>query len=219
MTQRTIPDHFIAIRVSQHVRLSQVVQTIQQRAVEQTPRLRKALVEPETLHITFAVLKIGDDPDLKEKAMLALQSAVQDLRNHLKKYPPPGCGQHPTRQLVLHMHGLGHFRNQVLYVSPCQETQIKLEKIREFVLKHVSNFELTIVDEKKEFRPHVTVAKCSKLPGPFKWKTKIPECVYSDFLDVQIRDITVNEIELCSMKERETGEYYKVLHSEQIEVE
>lgn len=204
---RIEPDYFLAIKLAHQNNLKQAVVQVQETFIAKAPHLKNALVDPESMHITLAVLKLGSDEVTKQAASERLREAVERLNLVLK---PVLCD---NQGLVLDFQSLETFRKKVLYVSPTEDSTEMLKKIAESL---IPCFEEYLIEEDgksalKRFRPHMTVAKCSQLKGRARWETVIEESLYESHIDISIEGVEVSEIQLCAMQGRLPGTYYKVL--------
>jgi 2'-5' RNA ligase len=198
---RVEPDHFLAIKLAHQESLKSAVLQVQETFVAKAPHLKNALVDPESIHITLAVLKLGSDEGAKQMASARLKEVVERLK-------PMLCDT-----LVLDFQRLDTFRKKVLYVSPTKDSTETLKKITESLIPCFEEY-LIEKDGKsalKRFRPHMTVAKCSQLKGRARWETVIEESLYESHIDISINGVEVSEIQLCAMQGRVPGNYYQVL--------
>jgi len=201
---RVEPDHFLAIKLAHQKSLKSAVLQVQETFVAKAPHLKNALVDPETIHITLAVLKLGSDEGAKQVASARLKEAAERLK----------LGD----TLVLDFQRLDTFRKKVLYVSPTKDSTEILKNIAESLIPYFEEY-LIEKDGKsalKRFRPHMTVAKCSQLKGRSRWETVIEESLYESHMDISINGVEVSEIQLCAMQGRVPGNYYKVLAAHSI---
>lgn len=107
------------------------------------------------------VRKINNVPYIRCRSALALDEASNQL-----------LSTYSSRSLHLDIAGLGHFRNEVLFAkvkSPAQVTE--LQNVAELVEEaHMSHG--IVSPDAKGFKPHLTIAKLSKVKG-LKKKGKI----------------------------------------------
>ena len=204
---RVEPDHFLAIKLAHQKSLKSAVLQVQETFVAKAPHLKNALVDPESIHITLAVLKLGSDEGAKQVASERLREAVERLK-------PVLCDT-----LVLDFQSLDTFRKKVLYVSPTEDSAEILKKIAESL---ITCFEEYLIEKDgksalKRFKPHMTVAKCSQLKGRARWETVIEESLYESHIDMSINGVEVSEIQLCAMQGRMPGSYYNVVAAHSIQ--
>jgi len=208
-SSRVQPDHFLAIKLAHQESLKTAVVQVQETFVAKAPHLKHALIDPESIHITLAVLKLGSDEVAKQMASDRLKEAVLALKSVLSD----------KQGLVLDFQSLETFRQKVLYVSPTEDSTEILKKIAETLIPCFEEY-LIEKDGKsalKRFKPHMTVAKCSQLKGRARWETVIEESLYESHIDMSVEGIEVNEIQLCAMQGRIPGNYYPVLAAHSIQ--
>lgn len=192
------PNYFIAIRVS-NPSIHSAFKVIQDSIIAKEPLLQPALIPLSTLHITLLVMHLEKDQ---------LPKAIEVLHE---------C-QNCINQIVedkntMTFEGLDHFRNEVVFGKLIHEGEIAVLQQAADVIRNgykACGLELDLDD--KPFKPHLTLMKLSKIPFKKKKKKlrKIPEDVYSSWIDCELGVQHFTEVLLCSMidKKQEDGFYH-----------
>lgn len=201
------PDHFLALQVSHSETLRSAVTTVQKSLLQAAPHLSPALVDPATAHITLGVLSLPTD-ESKHTAMLTLHDAVSKVKEMdvVKQHP-----HFRSRGLEIPLRGLGTFGTNasVLYLHIAQGGEYELlQGIANTVRERFASAGL-LLQGNKEFVPHVTIAKLSKMKS--RAVTCIPPELYEDHITVDGGVVGVVDVQLCAMRGRPAGEYYTVL--------
>lgn len=206
------PDHFFALRLSHDASVVTAIERLQAALKDHSPHLEHSFVDPITAHLTLGVLTLSDE-ESKTLAVRALHEAVASLGWHgpspaQERSRPDDTGDYvgddggaqssgndpmtPSNQLVLHMKGLGHFRNTVLYLKTEEGNGVHQAKalaatlhrrLRELAPhlipasrktksrsspdENAARSETAVSEtpfDEEQFVPHVTVAKLSKMP-------------------------------------------------------
>lgn len=143
------PDHFLALRLSHSPAVTSAVAAIQTSIVEHSPHLGPALVDPAAAHITLGVLSLRDAA-AREAAAAALPGAAAAAG---LKAP---C--------VFTLRGAGHFKNEVVWIGVGDDDggAAALAALAAAVRGRFHEAGL-LLQADREFVPHVTVVKCSKM--------------------------------------------------------
>jgi len=206
------PDHFLAFRLAHNVGVATTIATVQSSIVNHSPHLQPALVDPASVHITLGVLCLPDEASLRA-ASSCLAIAIATATSELGGPPPPVVFE-----------GISHFDNRVLFLDVRQD-----ENSRQFLkfasaVRDYFQAEGLLLQTNKAFVPHVTIAKTSKIPQPWRpadsrWRSTdkqrllIPVESYQDHVEVHVGSVEFGQLELCRMSDRKQGEYYPVIAS------
>lgn len=194
------PNYFIAIRVS-NPSIHSTFKIIQDSIITKQPLLQPALIPLGTLHITLMVMHLQNDQ--LSKAIEVLHNCQSDLKKVVED------------QHCMTFEGLGHFRNEVVFGKIKNENEVTiLQQLAEVLRNGYEKSELDVDIDDKPFKPHLTLMKMSRIP--FKKKTKklrkIPDNLYSPWIDCDLDVQHYNEVLLCSMtdaKEKD-GFYHSI---------
>ncbi|KAK9868675.1 hypothetical protein WJX84_004515 [Apatococcus fuscideae] len=123
----------------------------------------------------------------------------------------------------LTLSGLSSFKKQVLYhdllPSNGLDAMIGLVNTARGRLA-AAGIEST---DDREFTPHVTIAKMSKVRTRRKGNQPvcrgIPKEAWEELADVECSPVTVAELQLCDMQGRKAEQYYEVVHSISLETQ
>ena len=96
------PNYFLALQVSTSTTVTDAIKTVHHALVDHTEALQKALVEPETAHLTVMVTALQTEADI-QNAETAMDSFAAELH-------ADGSWAEP---MSLTLQGLSHFRHQV----------------------------------------------------------------------------------------------------------
>ncbi|KAK3611505.1 hypothetical protein CHS0354_016438 [Potamilus streckersoni] len=197
--KKLVPNYFIAIQITNPV-IHEALRKVQKRVVEQSKEHLPALNPIPTLHLTVFVMHLASNEDI-QRAKDALDECCKEL-------------QYMHNPLILDIHGLGHFRNEVVFakVSPDENVQ-KLQKIADVVGTYFEAHNIPPVD-KKGFKPHITVMKLSRAPKlRKKGIKKIESYLFQEFLSSYFGIQEVSGLQLCAMlKPKAKSGYYQVEH-------
>lgn len=142
------PDHFLAVQVSHSPTVSAAISDIHAALVEHSPYLKDTLVDPITAHITLGVMALPDET-AKALAVTALQDAGRAVMQQ--------------NVLQLYLRGLGTFNQEVLYIDVADDSgREQLSNVATVVRQHFFKGGL-LLQAKRDYVPHVTVAKVSKM--------------------------------------------------------
>lgn len=149
-------DHFLSIRVSQFPQVLKAIETVQASITSTAPSAYKgSFVEPITAHLTLGVLALNGNQERLDKTITALDNAADILRQHDLLQP-----------FNLNLQGLSHFRDSVLYLGIQEQDDggfHQLNKVSELLRTYLIEQGCMDLDKNKEFNPHITIAKTSKL--------------------------------------------------------
>ncbi|ETE64489.1 hypothetical protein L345_09742, partial [Ophiophagus hannah] len=207
-------------------RILDKIEDVQESIFTQEPKLLKALVPIQTMHLTIFVAHLKTEDDIK-RAISALEHSKAEVRALLQ------------RQLFcMTFHGTGQFNNKVIYVKMSADEQHMLSKIAGMVLN--SFMEMNIdVSSSRDVKPQLTFLKLSKDPA---WRRKTCKLdletldlyVYSLFMqirrnstklaseklvkacmwNIKILLLAQSRIDLCAMhKKRQDSGYYHCEYS------
>ncbi|KAG2458340.1 AKA7G protein, partial [Polypterus senegalus] len=155
--------------------------------------LKKALISAEKLHLTILVANLKNEDDVKRASCALLQCRGQ-VEEILK-------GRLPQ----MTFHGIGHFHSKVLYVKMTDTEQPTLHEVSEAVKRSFENLDIDISGS-KEFKPHLTILKLSKVPALKKRRLKA--ALYKEYEEVAFGTELFNRIDLCSMHKKEASGAY-----------
>ncbi|XP_074062333.1 uncharacterized protein LOC141501859 [Macrotis lagotis] len=196
--KRDTPNYFVAIPVTNDQILDKI-EDVQEFIYNKEPELLKALIPVQTMHITIITAHLKTEQDV-QRAVSALEQSKVYVVELLE-----------GKRLNMTFHGIGQFSNQVIYVkmSGEQEQQL-LSRIAEVVEKSFQEMNIDITGS-KDFRPHLTFLKLSKVPSlRRKGFRKIYPKLYKEYEDCPFGTEVFSQIDLCSMhkKKQESGYYH-----------
>ncbi|XP_042903965.1 A-kinase anchor protein 7 isoform X4 [Parasteatoda tepidariorum] len=189
---KKLPNYFIAVQVTdQQVHYS--VKLIQDHMLLQNEQLTKCMIARSTMHITLMVLHIKDTDDYS-KAIKALSAVYQEYNSIISNEP-----------VRLEFCGLGHFQNRVLYVKLEKNNSYQLLcDLAKKVCIHLEKVGLFSTDKRKEFTPHLTIAKLDLKKKSSRKIKKINPLWYEDFADLYLGCDTIKSLQLLKMQGRKT---------------
>lgn len=189
------PNYFVAIQVC-NSEIKRSLKHIQNKIIQKECKLKSALINLQTLHITLLVCHISNDEEL-ERACSALSSSFDALKEELF-----------TKPLEIGFEGIDNFNNKVIFVKIIKNTIERLAFIAEEVMKSFESFNIEIIDKKK-FNPHVTILKLSKDPKLWKKGIKhVDSSLYNEFKDEHFGTETVKSLQLLDMRRKDNNGYY-----------
>jgi len=203
--KKIIPNHFVAVRVS-NPQIHSGVKIVQDSIITHNEKLKPALVPLATLHLTLLVVHLEDDEQI--------QKATDIL--HLCRASLEPFMQNST--LTLNFSGLDHFRHQVLFVKLCGEERIAtLNSVTNIVRETFTKEGIPSTDS-RDFNPHLTVMKLTRSPKlRKKGVKKIPVESYTSWVDFSFGEETVSTLHLCSMNTKDKDGFYKCVATVQFE--
>lgn len=183
-------------------------------------KIKSALIPLASLHITFMVMFLEDDQQIK-KACGALDAVkVNMLKSALWNSEIMGAGdaQEIFRNPSYTLQGLNIFQNGVLFAS-VDKGKKELTEIDSIIRRTFEEHEIPSTDS-KPFNPHATLLKLWKGKGLKKQGIKnIDPTWYDGVKDTHFGEVSINGLQLCSMlkpKDPET-KFYHIEHSIQFE--
>ena len=196
---KPVANYFLAFKIYNQ-KVHEHVSNMQSAVIEYNEDLKHILVSLPTLHVTLLVmsLKGNDEVDSAAKALLSFNIEQLSL----------------TREKLI-FDKVDHFGNQVVFLKPQYNDAHRFIRELAYSLKvHFKLKNIVLVDDFKEFQPHLTVMKMSKKPALMKKKgiKKIPEESYKNWKSFDFGHENVSEILLCKMsgKKMEDG-FYQVV--------
>ncbi|XP_056116557.1 A-kinase anchor protein 7-like isoform X3 [Rhinichthys klamathensis goyatoka] len=190
------PNYFISVPIT-NPEIKQAVQDMQKLVLEKDPRLSRALIPVDTLHITLLVahLKTQEQVDLAVSTLSALESPLNTLL--------------AGHRLILPFCGVGHFKQEVAFVQIAEGEPLNtLALIAESVRKAFEERGIVSGDD-KAFKPHLTFLKLSRAPKLRKQGVKkLDPALFSDFESRVFGDECVCRVDLCSMLKKKTSDGY-----------
>ncbi|XP_072269410.1 uncharacterized protein [Pyxicephalus adspersus] len=191
------PNYFVAIPVTND-QILDLIEDLQEHIVSKEPKLMKALIPAERVHLTILVAHLKGDEEVK-RAVLALQQSKEKVEKLLQ-----------GETLKLSLHGIGQFNNQVLYIKITENVQELLVRIAEEVTECFIRNGVDLTGT-KAFNPHLTFLKLTK--APFlrrKGFKRISGDLYKEYEDCCFGTEIFSRIDLCSMhkKNKLSGYYY-----------
>ena len=239
VTKKLRPDCFIAIPFAHKARCRLGVDQLQAILVEKYPHVKGTLVDPNTIHITLGVMRIGRDPQMIQQVEEALKKSVKSVEESVALRP-------------VQFDGVDTFRKSVLYMKPNEECGKMLKDIYHCVRPHFeslapsnetaddasSSTSTTIPSDSQamdgkeastsahqdsiwmdsgHFTPHMTIAKCSLLKGSVRnwWAYTFDDSTNLLLPEQMIGEsLALDRLQVCSMHGRKKGEYYNILAEE-----
>eukprot|EP00898_Chlorokybus_atmophyticus_P008856 jgi/Chlat1/8972/Chrsp94S08271 len=201
------PDHFLSLRIRSD-RVREVFQLVQSSLIDHDPALQRALVSCDSAHLTVLVLAIGGNDDALARAMDALASCQQALA---------ATGLSTRRgEFQIQLSGLSSFRDEVLYLAVADgPDKERLHQLANCIRQHFMDNGLFDRHMNKNFTPHLTLAKLSKMQwaGRGSHRKRIPFEAYRSHAGIDAGVVTLSSLELCSMTAPKVDGYYKVISS------
>ncbi|XP_072008290.1 uncharacterized protein [Engystomops pustulosus] len=196
-SQRVRPNYFVAIPITNDEILD-LIEDVQEHILLKEPKLLRALIPAEKVHITILVAHLRTEDDIKRAVSALLQSKEKVEKLLIGK------------QFALSLHGIGEFNNQVIFLKITKHENKLLSEIAE-VVKDCFISEGVNISGSKDFKPHLTFLKLSKAPSlRRKGFKKICSELYKEYEDFSFGTELFSRIDLCSMhkKNKESGYYY-----------
>lgn len=206
------PNYFVSARMRLSAEAFQTVDSIHAKLAQLAPELRTAAVGAASAHVTLAVFHLADDAEV-ERAKAALET--------LSEHPEMATGG-PLRTTL---EGLGHFREQVVYVGVSEDEECARLKTLAAAATRAMVAAGVMRDDRegdrggRRFTPHVTLAKTSQVNGgrggrrrrPPKMMKMPTRDLVEAFGDVRLGVVEVTRLELCSMvAPKDEDGYYAV---------
>jgi 2'-5' RNA ligase len=200
-----MPDHFLAVRVPGQT----VVPAVQSQLLSRAPQLRSTFVDPVSTHVTLGMLQLGTDTVAIDAAKKALAMGKDSI-----------CQRIDT-PLGISFDRLDTFRKTVLYLKPDETSESIFQMLHECLKPHFEELTTSQGDavapiwiaSHDAFRPHLTIAKHSRVYKRWKVNQKPPvlyEPELYEGIEVLLQS-TVDSIQLCSMRGRQQGKYYNIV--------
>uniref|UniRef100_A0A8C4S1E8 Uncharacterized LOC114653419 n=2 Tax=Erpetoichthys calabaricus TaxID=27687 RepID=A0A8C4S1E8_ERPCA len=189
---RKRPNYFVSIPIKDK-QILEKIGDIQKMMISKEKVLKKALISAEKLHLTILVANLKNEDDVKRASCALLQCRGQ-IEEILK-------GRLPQ----MTFHGIGHFHSKVLYVKMTDTEQPTLHEVSEAVKRSFENLDINISGS-KEFKPHLTILKLSKVPALKQRRLKA--ALYKEYEEVAFGTELFNRIDLCSMHKKEASGAY-----------
>ncbi|RVE56121.1 hypothetical protein OJAV_G00232950 [Oryzias javanicus] len=191
------PNYFLSIPIT-NTQITSAVAEVQERVLQQEPRLAKAMIPVPTLHITLLVTHLANQEQVDLAAAVLGQAgpAVAELLG--------------GRDLVLPFSGIRHFRKEVVFVGLADgEHRRTLERLAELLRSRFEEQNLLQRDG-RDFEPHLTIMKLSRASKLRSQGVKrVDPSVYADYTDKFFGSLTVERVDLCSMlKKKQQDGYY-----------
>ena len=142
------PSHFLAIPLAHHPSLTTAISDIQMSIVSHSPHLKETLVDSVAAHLTLGVLSLPDTAT-KTKAVAALEKAAEEAAIEAS------CSSFSIK-----IQGVGNFRDEVVFLKVAEnETLLRFAA----ALRCHFHEQGLLLQANRDFVPHITVAKCSKM--------------------------------------------------------
>ncbi|XP_025032390.1 uncharacterized protein LOC112542829, partial [Python bivittatus] len=148
--KRDVPNYFVAIPITNDQILDKI-EDVQEFIFTQVPKLLKALVPIETMHLTIIVIHLKTEDDIK-RAISALERSKAEMQALLQR-----------ELFTMTFRGIGQFNNKVIYVKMSADEQQMLSKIAGIVANSFMEMNVDITSS-RDFKPHLTFLKLSKAP-------------------------------------------------------
>ncbi|XP_040209931.1 A-kinase anchor protein 7-like [Rana temporaria] len=195
--RRPRPNYFVAIPVTND-QILDLIEDLQEHIFLKAPKLLKALIPSERVHLTILVAHLKGEEEVR-RAVSALQQSKEKVEKLL---------QGETLRLTLH--GIGQFKDQVIYIKITENAQELLCRIAEAVTESFMHMGVDISGS-KDFNPHLTFLKLTK--APFlrrKGFKRICSDLYKEYEDCCFGTEIFSRIDLCSMQKKNnlSGYYY-----------
>ncbi|CAH1253500.1 AKAP7, partial [Branchiostoma lanceolatum] len=196
---RPRPNYFVAIRVSNE-EIHRGLKAVQEAVLDQEKNLLPAMIPLINMHITLLVTHLTEEQ--LDRAKEALRLAKARLNPRFLR---------PENRLLLTFHGLGTFRNDVVFAKIQDNDHLtSLRELAETVQTCFVEKEVCSKND-KGFEPHLTLMKTSRNFGKLRSKgiKKIDPKLYEEFKEQRFGEQVVKGLQLCSMlKRKEADGYY-----------
>ncbi|XP_068090815.1 A-kinase anchor protein 7-like isoform X2 [Hyperolius riggenbachi] len=175
-----------------------LIEDVQEHIVLKEPKLLKALIPADRVHVTILVAHLQGEEEVK-RAVSALQHSKDRVEKLLQ-----------SETLALTLHGIGQFNDKVLFIKVAEHEQERLCRIAEAVTQCFTENGVDLSGN-KDFNPHLTFLKLTK--APFlrrKGLRRISSDLYKEYEDCSFGTETFSRIDLCSMhkKNKFSGYYF-----------
>uniref|UniRef100_A0A8C4TJ37 A-kinase anchor protein 7-like n=1 Tax=Erpetoichthys calabaricus TaxID=27687 RepID=A0A8C4TJ37_ERPCA len=192
------PNYFISVPIT-NPKIHASIKAIQTLIIEEDDRYTKAMIPLSTLHMTLLVTYLSSEEEVNI-AISVIKEVKESIQRILQGEP-----------LLLPFHGIGHFRNEVVFV--------KMVEAEDF-LKHMAahlEFAKRAFEEKgilagdsKDFKPHLTFMKLSRAPKlRSQGIKKLDPKLYKNFENQNFGNEKLVNLDLCSMlKKKQPNGYY-----------
>ncbi|XP_077979644.1 leukocyte receptor cluster member 9-like [Glandiceps talaboti] len=189
------PNYFVALRVT-NTDITSAVKGIQDKIVQEEPRLAKCCIPIPKLHLTLCTLRIDTEHQLQ-----AACRALKDMKDELSRLLPPTT--------LLRFQGLQVFNDRVLYSAP--QSEPALLRFNNSMLSHFKADGVSLAGNRDKFEPHMTLLKLTRSAS--KELKAIDDNLYYEFLDDDFGTQPIESIHLCSMGDgvRHDGFYHTAL--------
>lgn len=195
-----VPDYFVGIRV-----FSPVLMEIRNQIISQTPQAESMILEPCESHVTLGIVKVEDgngDPNV------SLQKVIQGFTKGASK------ARNTVGRFSMDFDRFDTFRGSVLFLKPTPECAAKLGFVRDCIFEQ-GGISTHWIDNDRQYAPHMTIAKHSRLRKKKVERMWFDPTVYGDIAKslcpVQSKAMS---IQLCKIAGRKKGEYYKIAAEE-----
>ena len=193
-----LPNFFLSIPIANNKELSTGFAQVQKALVDTHVSFKRTCIDPASAHVTLWVLRLHEDQ--VERVSKVMESVVAQV-------------EPPQR---LHLHGVGTFKRQVLFFDIEEgKERDKLAVLANSLRDAFVSEGLLEASDQDAFKPHVTVAKLSKLRGKDrKAFSKFPPSLVESLRDIGA-GVAGEEnplcVRLCRIQGRKAGEYYPIL--------
>ncbi|XP_039603396.1 A-kinase anchor protein 7 isoform X1 [Polypterus senegalus] len=191
------PNYFISVPITNQ-KIHASIKAIQTLIIEEDDRYTKAMIPLSTLHMTLLVTYLRSE----EEVNIAI-SVIKGVKESIQRILQ-------GETLILPFHGIGHFRNEVVFVKMVEaEDFLKLKKITE-VLRRAFEEKGILAGDSKDFKPHLTFMKLSRAPKlRSQGIKKLDPKLYKNFENQNFGNEKLVNLDLCSMlKKKQPNGYY-----------
>ncbi|XP_060769731.1 A-kinase anchor protein 7 isoform X2 [Neoarius graeffei] len=191
------PNYFVSIPITNQ-KIKQGVEEVQAEVLQKDPRLSRALIPVDLLHITLLVTHLSTQEQIDTAAL-----AIEEMQSMLTSLVG-------GRSLVLPFCGIGHFKQEVAFIQIEEGEHLStLTHIADSVRRAFEEKGIPVGDQ-KDFKPHLTFIKLSRAPKLRRQGVKkLDLSLYAAFEQRVFGEENVCTVDLCSMlKKKDADGYY-----------
>lgn len=195
-----VPDYFVGIRVS-----SPILADLRHQIIFKTPQAESMILDPCESHVTLGIVQVDDgtgDP------LVSLQKVIQGFTNGASK------ARGAVGRFSMDFDTFDTFRGSVLFLKPTPECAITLGLVRDCIFQE-EGISTHWIDNDRQYAPHMTIAKHSRLRKKKVEKMRFDPAVYADVaMSLLPVHSEATSIQLCKIADRQKGEYYTIVAEE-----
>lgn len=192
------PTHFVCIPITSP-QIRAAAQDVQEALCSVDPRLSDGCLPVPALHLTLAMIRIGNDKELQK-----VKQILNDLRFQFISLLTPDNSD-------LCFKGVSNFRDRVIYTKPFPQNA--LARFATLLLQKLSDAGVPTPGNYTEYQPHTTLIKLSRPMCRQFNMTSIDRNLYLPFVDKMFGHQYVECFNLCSISgaKEDDGFYERLL--------